>query len=165
MNHVRAQQLLQGQSNLAKKVYEIVPIQEAWTCNYIVSEMNKVHGTNGNVAAIRACLGDLEDQGLITQSTGKFQRVAVKAPKVNAMSGVAALVKSAVPAEKESNMSLLADLAAEMDALTEYTTTRMRDISKRIEDVAIAVELEKKASSGASEKLKQLQTLLKGLGD
>ncbi len=78
MNETRQQQLLQGHTALAKKVYEFVPIQEAWPA----SAINTALRTNGQTAAhhvaVRACLGDLKDQGLIKEvKPGIFQRLEV----------------------------------------------------------------------------------------
>lgn len=166
MNSVRQAQLLQSVTNLARKVYNIVPIQEGWTCNYILSQLNASGDSNASVSAVRACLGDLEDQGLITQKNSRFQRVAVKpAKQVTSLKEIKQVMPTPTVAAKDSNLDLLADLASEVTALNQYMSERLREISNRMETIALAVEEERKANIGASEKLKQLQTLLKGLGD
>jgi DNA-binding transcriptional regulator GbsR (MarR family) len=164
MNLSRQSQLLQSQSSLAKKVFDVVPIQDAWSCNYILSELTKATGSSPTIHAVRACLGDLEDNGLVKQTNNRFQRIAVKAQKVTSMSEIAQLVPKAEPT-KEDTFSLLADLSAEMVDLGKDMVTRMTSISQRLEQIALSVETERKDNAQAAEKLKQLQTLLKGLTD
>ena len=165
MNITRQQQLLQGQTSLSKKVYDIVPIQDAWTSNYILSELSKKTGSSASVHAVRACLGDLEDAGLIKQTMDKrFQRVAVKIPEVTNLKDLDKLVKPAEPKKKEDSFEALVDLAAEVVELGRDVNTRLASISTRMEELALSIELERKETGAASQKLKQLQSLLKDIG-
>lgn len=166
MNITRQQQLLQGQTSLSKKVYDIVPIQDAWTANYILSELSKKTGSSASVHAVRACLGDLEDAGLIKQTMDKrFQRVTVKIPEVTNLKDLDKLVKPVLePKKKEDSFEALVDLAAEVVELGKDVNTRLASISTRMEELALSIELERKETGAASQKLKQLQSLLKDIG-
>lgn len=83
MKESRQQQLLQGNTGLAKKVFEFVPMQEAWSAQTINQAMRTSSSTTAAHHAVRACLGDMKDQGLIREpKPGYFQRDPVKGKTV-----------------------------------------------------------------------------------
>lgn len=85
MNISRQRQLLDGQTSVARKVFHSVPIQDAWDEATIIREM-RASGSSVTIAAhaVRSCLYDLKDAGLVKEpSKGHFQRatVTVREPK------------------------------------------------------------------------------------
>jgi len=164
MNLSRQQQLLQGQSSLARKVFGVVPIQDAWAANYIMSELSKSEGSSASAHAIRSCLGDLEDAGLVKQTADKrFQRVVVKTPEVNSLKQLDKLVQPE-PKKPTDSFESLVDLAAELVDLGKDVNSRLASISTRMEELALSIESERKENAQATIKLKQLQSLLKDIG-
>jgi hypothetical protein len=78
MNEAKQRQLLAGTSGLARKVYDFVPIKEEWTTAQIHTAMRTASVTASDHRAIRACLGEMKDQGLIREvNSGLFQRTPV----------------------------------------------------------------------------------------
>ena len=49
--------LLQGQTNLARKVFEVVPIREAWPAIQIRNALKEVERSNADLRVVRGCLG------------------------------------------------------------------------------------------------------------
>lgn len=79
MKEVRQQQMLQSCTGLARKVFEFVPIQEAWSAQQINTAMRTGTNSAADHRAVRACLGDMKDQGIIREpKLGYFQRFATK---------------------------------------------------------------------------------------
>jgi hypothetical protein len=163
----RIQQLLNGQSSTARKVFEYVPIQEPWSAHDIHCAALKVNATSVSAHAVRRALGELKDAGIIREPVGsKYQRDAVtiklrieKPMSKPAAETVVALKKPEVPA-----LDALAGLSADVVALANDFSTRMKAMATRIEEVALSVEAEREGSARDTAKLKQLQTLLKEIG-
>ena len=67
--------LMHGQSALAQKIYELVPIREAWPLNQIYARLKSRPGLH----VVTACIGDLKDAGLIKDVGNNFyQRIEVR---------------------------------------------------------------------------------------
>lgn len=78
MNQARFQALLAGQNSLAKKVYSVVPISEAWAIPAISSELRRQNMTMEH-RAVEGCLENLCNVGLVQKrSGGQFVRTPVR---------------------------------------------------------------------------------------
>jgi len=167
LSEFRIQQLLAGQSSTAQKIYQHVPIQEPWSAHDIHCAALKVNATSVSVHAVRRALGELKEAGIIREPLGsKFQRDAttvklrIETPMSKpATETIVALKKPEVPA-----LDALAGLSAEVVALANEFSARMKAMATRIEEVALSVEAEREGSAQATAKLKQLQSLLKEIG-
>lgn len=82
MTPTRARKLLPGQTNLAQKVFEAVPVQEAWNITQINQELLRL-ATCGpiTIPVLQGCLQCLDRAGLITESPRGMYRSAVRATK------------------------------------------------------------------------------------
>jgi len=150
----KQRQKLAGQTSLAQKVYQYVPIQEPWTAADIARAMVRASGSQMDGRTLLGCLGCLKDSGLVREvSSSRFQRTAVSQPTEKPKEVMPAPQKPEVkPAAPASAIDLLAGIAKSMRAL-----------AGEIETAALAIE-EGQAKAGEEvQKLRQLQALLKGL--
>lgn len=175
MTPAKQEILMQGQTSIARKIYECVPIQEAWQTFQIAHALKAATGTSADLRRVQACLSDLADAGLIREPQKRhFQRVEVKEkpktqelkmpaePSLNAIA--AATAATAEP--KASALDRIAGLAGELSDIADHLRQRLlrvTKIAKELEDVALAVEQERESSSESMAKLSQLKDLLKGL--
>jgi hypothetical protein len=165
MNELRQQQILAGQSSIAQKVFGYVPIQASWSTHEIHGAASTAKATGASPYAIRRALGELKDAGLIREPIGgKFQRdAATQKPKKEQVMTRAAN-QSVVSIEKsEGALDVLASLSSEVTGLADEFGQRMKKLAARIEEVALSVASEQEGNAEALGKLKQLQSLLKGI--
>ena len=163
MSSAKADALLQGQTGLARKVYEATPIREAWTVGQIKGAMKE--GGSVEHRAIVACLKDMREAGLVREVSGIFQRTEVRAkPIKNETKEVISMAKTETPkAEQPSSMDMLSDLSSEIIDMAEDFGARLKRMAARVEEVALGIELEREATGANLAKLTQLQAILKSL--
>lgn len=166
---VKQQSLLQGQTGLARKVFDCVPIQEAWTLDQIQRTLRlAVNGSSAEARVIRGCLGELEDQRLVCQpQKGVFQRVEIrthesKEPKPMKPVATVTPITKPVAAAPTAPLEILGELSGEIVALTEEFGARLKKLANRIEEAAIIIEQDCEANAASAKKLKALQELLTG---
>lgn len=74
----RQQSLYRGMNSAAKKVYDVVPMQEWWTIGKIMKELER-QGSVQQHKGVNGCLGYMLSVGLVDKNkTDEFQRVPVK---------------------------------------------------------------------------------------
>jgi hypothetical protein len=165
MNAARQQQMLAGQTALARKVFEFVPIQQCWTALDIYNALI-AKTSSAEFRPVRACLGQLKDQGLIREPVnGHFQRTAAtpKPKREQVMSKESNQAVVSIKKPEIGALDALAALSGEVISLSDEIGKRMKALSARIEEVALSVETEREGNAEAAGKLKQLQALLKGI--
>ncbi|MCY0854320.1 hypothetical protein [Cupriavidus sp. D39] len=149
---------LRGQTTIAKKVFEMVPIQEAWSCNQILAALHRVTRSSMDYQIMQGCLVALKGAGLVREPKGGlFQRAEIKEKAEDKMANAAdkaveVAVQAAASGAKKSPIEILAGIAS-----------HLRMIASDIETAAIVIEegiAEKDENLG---KLKQLQSILKSL--
>lgn len=162
----RQQVLLAGQSSIAQKVFGYVPIQEAWSAHDIHGATIAANATGASAHAIRRALGELKDAGIIREPVGgKFQRDAFT-PKISrdpVMTKPASNTVVAIKKTEVGALDALAALSGEVISLSDDIGQRMKKLAARIEEVALSVAAEQEGNAEALGKLKQLQSLLKGI--
>lgn len=171
ISEAKVQQLLQGQSGIARKVYDAVPISEKWTANQIRQAIKHFHVEQ---RTMMGCLKDLRESGLITETAdGLFQRAPTREVKkkqqtlsqskeVAAMAAVAKSTESASESKVEP-MEMLSELSMELVAFGVEFQGRLKAFAIKIEDAALRIEQEREQQEENLGKLKQLQSLLKSL--
>lgn len=175
MKESRQRQLLEGQSSVARKVFEGVPIQEAWAENEILKAM-RTAGVTIASHTVRACLLDMKDVGLIKEpSKGQFQRVPVQ-PYLRMSDETAERLKqkfNPTPAEEPAMqtttakapaptpLDMLSTIATELTLMATEYGERMRAMSLRLEEVALKIEEQREVDAASMEKANKLQALLK----
>ena len=170
--------LLQGQTSIARKLFEFVPIAEEWTEFQIASEMRRVTGSAPDLKVARGCLRDLADSGLIRRRNDQFRRAAApdKTPQKEAEMPAAKAITTLhlKPAPKAAGLpdqaaaspiEILGDIAGSIVALSKGVAEQLQQLASRVEEAAIQIEQGQEANAANLQKLKQLQQLLRSLGD
>ncbi|SEJ57507.1 hypothetical protein SAMN05216201_11153 [Pseudomonas linyingensis] len=167
--------LLQGQTSMARKLFEFVPIAEEWTEFQIANEMRRVTGSAPDLKVTRGCLRDLADSGLIRRRNDQFHRAQAqektkqKEAEMPAAKAVTTLqLKPTHPkGEKpaDSPIEILGDIAGSIVALGKSMAEQLQQLASRVEEAAIHIEQGQEANAANLQKLKQLQSLLRSLGD
>lgn len=174
MNQTRLNILLGGQTRLAQRVYEAVPIQETWRAGEIKRHLPDCHT---EVRVIEGALQDLVDAGLVREGpTGYYRRAhriakqeapkaqhATQAPQDKPTAEEPMTQTATTSKPKSSHIEILSEIASEVTAMAADFNGRLRNIAKRVEDAALQIEQEREADAKGLEKLHQLQALLKAL--
>ena len=152
----KQQQKLAGQSSVARKVFEHVPISEYWASAQVARELNRATGSVMDLRVLTGCLMTLRDAGLVRMTaSGGFRREPVALPFVPTTKSepMKPTNPAAQPSREVSAIDLLAGIAKSL-----------RAVALEIETAAIAIEESRAKDAGELQKLRQLQALLKGLG-
>lgn len=169
--------ILQGQTALARKVFEVVPIKEAWPASQIRRSLKEVERSNADLHTVRGCLATLREIGLVREpEPGCFQRHAIRTPQPTPQKEIITMHKTAVapqavqsaapasaaPASK-SPLEILGNLSSQITALADDFSTRLKQLAAQVEEAALTIEQEQEGNAQSLEKLKQLQSILKSL--
>lgn len=161
MTPEKQKQKLSGQSGIAQKAFQFVPIGEDWTPIQIAAALHQATGSRIDAHTLRGCLMTMVDAGLVrATASGTFQRAAVSSPnpvsqpKKTEKAKPAMTTPVAATAEKPaaSAIDLLAGIAQ-----------KLRDLAQDIETAALAIEEGQAKTDQEAAKFKQLQALLKGM--
>ncbi len=163
MNNGRFQSIYNGLTQGLKKVYDVVPIKEAWGDMEILSELSRLGISYGGHKSMMGELNRLKELGLVKESeSGKFQKepVAEKITKGEVKAFSLTVGKKEVMAQKETKtpMVQLNDLALRAVELANLC----KKLASDIETAAINIDDHIAFTQKDSLKLKQLQELLKG---
>lgn len=153
MQHDRAQNILSGQTALAKRVFEAVPMQAFWSVQEISTEMTRLGGHNLSKGEITGCLRCLVDAGLINETASLTFRSNVKPPKP-VLKEVAPVTAPAMKAAKPklTLMEQLFDVA-----------TSLRTAAEQIDALALEVDSTIVEAGKGDERFRQMQATLRGL--
>lgn len=173
MTPTRQRILLQGQTSIARKVYEGVPIQEMFTPAQIGHALARTSGAAVDMHILRGCLRALCEAGLVREvETNFFRRADVRdVPRttkqekpIMVMPKIAAAAPTpAPPREPPSAIDLLSDISTRLTAFADRTAREARELAGEIEATALQIEEIIQTNTRDLEKLKQLQALLKTL--
>lgn len=165
ISQTRFKQMFNVLNAPVKKVYKAVPESEAWTSTQIIGEISRLGYSMRDSKAIIGCLDTLKRQGLIQEpERGCFIRVEVKETTTfdkfieETKEKTMATSKPATQI-KQSNLDRLISLSEKANGLA----AQMKAMATELENVALEIEAEIQENSTSSQKLKQLQELLKGL--
>lgn len=150
MQYTRAMKILDGQTNLARRVFAAVPMQEHWSVGQIANEMNRVEKHNLSKGEITGCLRSLVDAGLVGEAGLLTFRSNVK-PQHEVLLMTAPVMKKK-DAPKPSLMDQLFDLASSL-----------RTVADKVDAIALEVDSAILDAGKGNEQLKQLQSTLRGL--
>tara|TARA_R110000822_G_scaffold17518_11_gene58962 strand:- start:350 stop:826 length:477 start_codon:yes stop_codon:yes gene_type:complete len=148
-----------------KKVYEAVPVSEAWTSTQIIAEISRLGYSMRDSKAIIGCLDTLKRQGLIQEpERGSFIRIEVKETTtfdkfIEETKEKTMATSKPVTQIKQSNLDRLISLSEKANGLA----AQMKSMATELENVALEIEAEIQENSTSAQKLKQLQELLKGV--
>lgn len=154
MQHDRAQNILSGQSNLARRVFEAVPKQDFWTVLQISNEMHRMEPHGLSKGEITGCLRSLVDAGLVAEAGMLTFRSNVKPPKL-ALPKEAPVVTAPAKKLNQPKPTIMERMLGLADTL--------RQAAEQIDNLAMEVDSAIVDAGKGNEKLKQLQTTLRGL--
>jgi hypothetical protein len=156
MNEAKISRIESGLNGMAKKVLDAVPAQSPWSKDQIAIEIRR-RGSGADRAVLDGCLDSLRGRGLIKEPTrGQFIRVVGKITTKQPEEDITVTnqVPPARPApEKKDSLSRLAELAK-----------TLRSAADQIDAVALDVEERVQTIEKDTDKLRQLQVLLKSIG-
>lgn len=140
---------------VARKVFECVPVQEAWTVFRISAELKR-QGTPKDRRIVDGCLSSLVRDGLIKfdPPTDIYQRVEPRVATLNLVPE-----EPEVSAKKPSPMERMAALAER----TRRLSLDLKVLADDIDAAAVLIDEETNEAGNDTKKLRQLQTLLKEL--
>jgi hypothetical protein len=154
---------LDGQSSIARKVFEIVPIQEAWSPHVMISTLHDITRSSIDMHTFKGCLGALREAGLVREtSKGFYQRIAVH-EKDESMR--ATPETSPAPAPQKPALALPKSPIDVLGGIAQRLTivrNSLNEIISDIETAALATEETLSEHRESADKLRQLQHILKG---
>jgi len=165
ISQTRFKQMFNVLNAPVKKVYEAVPVSEAWTSTQIIAEISRLGYSMRDSKAIIGCLDTLKRQGLIQEpERGSFIRIEVKETTtfdkfIEETKEKTMATSKPVTQIKQSNLDRLINLSEKANGLA----AQMKAMATELENVALEIEAEIQENSTSAQKLKQLQELLKGV--
>lgn len=169
MNQAKFETAHRGLSAQAKKVYDVIPIQEPWAPTQIMQELHRRNISMSDMRVVMGCLNTLIDSGcVIERPKGMFIRTEVRMkddPKEPVLSIVKSIKEPEMKPVKETQGVSAANevTSGPIDRLS-VLASRLRQLAADMDNAAI--ELAEQAQKNDSEtlKMRQLQALLKSLG-
>lgn len=159
MKESRALQLEQGLNGVARKVYEAVPAQEPWAKDQICREIMRA-GSNVSRDIVDSCLNALRGRGLVKEpERGKFVRVSLRTKQP--LEDVQTYPEE--PLTEDRNMSTTKTQAPDALGRLAGVAKLLRQAAEEIEAAALDFEERTQEQERDTEKLRQLQALLKSL--
>ena len=164
----RLEILLRGQSEVARKVFEVVPIGQAWSPTQIKAELERTGASTASLHVVRGCLRELCSSNLIGEPTREmYRRRAIRnrqpspqesAPEMQQPSPV--IEKAEQPITHRSAVDLLSGIAARIGDAAEQHFAQLKQIAADLEDCALTLDQQGEANADDLKKLELLRTLL-----
>lgn len=167
MNATRLDDLERSISGVSRKVLHACPVAEAWTPRDIHTEILRQGHSSIDRRTLDGCLNALRDSGLVREPEhGCFIRVTAKArvvdlPRHLVAAKPPASVKTLVPVKTDDD--LLDRFATIATALRAHSNASL-ELAEKVEALGIEVADQIQRAEQGGAKLKQLQELLKSIG-
>lgn len=172
MNNARFQSILKNLTNVARKVFDAIPISEAWTTQQVRSELIRSGvAVTREYSVIEGCINNLVSSGIVIENPrGYFKRVAVNEPDNQKRQIVPKPIQQPKTVSEPEQMSTeekkpfsVLDRLAGLANRASTLAISMKALASEIETAAIEAEQEMEKHAEGRKKLEQLQSLLKGL--
>lgn len=152
MTPEKQKQKLAGQTGIAQKIFQHVPVAEEWTAAQIGQAMMRATGSRVDSKTLGGCLMTMVDSSLVRATNrGTFQRVAVSTP-----------AKPIIATKKESymtkNSAEPAATTSAIDLLAGFSQ-KLRDMAAEVEAAALTIEESQSKTAADVAKLKMLKEL------
>jgi len=168
----KIEQKLEGHTSVGRKIYNVVPIEYAWTTGEILSELRR-NGVLVSKSAAIGCLKALAESGLINESSGRWKRkyagvIYDKAKKdtsiVETKNEEPKMVRETVVAkDKKTPIDIMLSVSEKTREMQDTITVMMERWRKMVDDAALEISQQIDEASDDSKKLKQLQDILKSV--
>lgn len=173
MSQARFNERYSGMTSIARKVYDAVPMTQAWTAAQVVAELHRV-GVSQDFRLIGGCLNSLMLGGLIFESErGQFTREPIRPLAIKSPTPIAPpnqdtmkpiIAKAVAPVTISLPVLSPADMLGKIAEKVMRLAVALREIGAEMADAAIDIEAQFEHNEADLAKLKQLQALLKSLG-
>ncbi|MEK7947666.1 hypothetical protein WKR98_23175 [Pigmentiphaga sp. YJ18] len=165
----RRDERLSGQTNVAQKVYGIVPIRDCFTVGELAHALKTQTGAGLDIRTLRGCLRMLADAGLVREPVpGSFRRAEIKEKEKTDMPRSASIAPAAAPVAPAASAAPTA--LDPIDILAGFAT-RLRGLRKDfdrladdIDAAALSMGEHGQATAAELERFRQLKALLKDVG-
>lgn len=139
MSEKQKQSAVAGLTGTAAKVYEAVPINEAWTITQIIQELKR-NNLNYEFLKIDGCLQSMVGQGII-QKVGEhgYQRVDVKNPERPLVMAKPSAIAKKMKADDDTPSATVSHAGNPIDGLL-IVASNMRVAGRRLIDDAELIE-------------------------
>lgn len=167
MTPVRQQSILRGMPVQAQKVFEFVPIAEAWGYARILGEITKSTRSGIDRRTVEGCLERLCDAGLIREVGSRaYQRTRIATttedkPESEVITPAESIPASRVEPAAVSSPSNAIELLAGLSNRLDRVATDIRAIVSDLETAALQIEEHHAAAGREAQRLRQLRELLK----
>lgn len=161
VNETRFNSVVNGLNSIARKVFDVVPIESYWGVSRIQQELFRT-GSNQTKSIVEGSLKALVGNGLIIESNGLFSRVKITKREQKAVPDKKTIQKeekimetvksNPFDAVREIAIKFM-DAAKQINNLATEIDARLTDVEKHIAENDLDTA-----------KLKQLQSILKSLG-
>ena len=160
MTPEKQKQKLAGQTNVAQKIFQFVPVAEEWTAAQVSGALHRATGSRVDPKVLTGCLMTMAEAGLVRATNrGLFQRAAVSQP---APTPITPAIKKAEPMTAKTIEIAKPATASALDLLAGIAK-KLGDIKQELETAALAIEESAARNAEDVAKLQQLQAILKGL--
>ena len=169
MRRKKFDQIHRGLSVTALKVYDAVPIQEAWSIPMIYGEMTR-KGISANLRTVEACVKQMHEQGILMRVDTHYQRESiedVEAIQPEQEPIMAGQLKEPTPSKQSPQTDALITLGA-LANRTEQLSLTVRSIADEliqlnqdIEAAAITFIDQMESNNKELVELRQMQATLK----
>lgn len=172
MTPARQQALVRGLTSVARKVFDATPINEPWSASQIDAELRRL-GTPKSIQMVTGCLNGLAKDGLVTEGPLRmFQRV--EAREYESPVTLPFLKNFVVPPKEPAVAITLPPKAAPVrhvsaiDRLSAFSdqarkmATALTAFADDLDEAALLIDEQVAGASKDTEKLRQLQALLRG---
>lgn len=165
MTPAKQQQLLQGTSAVARKVFEVVPIQADWEPIQILTQLRAQTRSTIDMHVLRGCLKVLKEAGLIKEtSPGQFRRVDTRQPQsAHQEKPMAPTSAQATALTVGDSIEMFGSLAGELAELADQFAVQMKNLAHRLEDAALAAEQSRERLASDLEAVRKFKAALAAL--
>lgn len=163
VNQSKFEQAHRGLSAIAKKVFDSVPISEAWNTPAISADMRRLGSGGADSRVVLGCLNTLIEAGIVKEvSKGAFQRIEIREkaepvvtnkPMEPSQMSIRAIQPVAQPIQPVTPIDRLSKFAV-----------RLRDLANDMETAALELAEQAEKNDAETAKMRQLQQILKSLG-
>ena len=161
MRYHKFKAIYNGMTTVQKKVYEAIPISEAWDSVKIKNELQRTGGYTEN-RIMMGCINGLISSGLVKEvGKGFFQREPVTEKAETIIEKEQQKEETQIMPQRSNTDPI--EKIANLTIKTNDIMAAIKSLASDIETVAIEVQASFEKQGKDSERLKQLQQLLKGL--
>lgn len=80
----KVEQVLASQSSIARKIYEIMTVDQKWSVHQVLIEFKNAHGNMPERKVMSGCLNDLTDSGLLKRTGADlYSKMPTRKPSVS----------------------------------------------------------------------------------